>query len=84
MGREMSDIELFDQRLTDSTRAKFNRILTQLDIALAALKAVEEHKHCKDGQCIANMQMIWEHGCMEGHRCAAAICKQAREEISNL
>jgi hypothetical protein len=82
MGREMSDIELFDQRLTDSTRAKFNRILTQLDIALSALKAVEEHRHKQCG--CAWQSAEYEEGYARGHRCAASICKQAREEIEEL
>jgi hypothetical protein len=83
----MSDIGLFDQGLTDSTRAKFNRILTQLDIALAALKAVEKREH-QNGYTDCDKTYVAKtlihQGRREGHRCAAAICRKAREEIEKV
>jgi hypothetical protein len=55
---------------------------SKLTIALSALKAVEEHRH-KQGGC-AWQSAEYEEGCARGHRCAAAICRKAREEIEKL
>jgi hypothetical protein len=61
----------------------------KLTIALAALKTVEEHEHLEDEfteQCgdplMGDEQ--YDLGTYSGHRCAAAICRKAREEIEKL